>query len=82
MVIGAVVFQNQMVKEAPKLVAGLGPQVAKQLGGNAAANIGVIDALPPGQQIIARQALYQSLRMMWIMVGLPSILYFQGKVCL
>lgn len=81
-VIGAVVFQNHMVREAPKLIAGLGPQVAKQLGGNAAANIGVIDALPPGQRIIARQALYQSLRMMWIMVGLHSILYFQGKVCL
>lgn len=82
-VIGAVVFQNQMVKETPKLVADLGPQTANHLGGgNAAANIGLINALPPGQRTIARQALYRSLTTTWIMVGLPCKLHPSGKICL
>lgn len=69
-VIGTVVFQNQMVKQGPSLVAALGPQLGGLLaGGDAAANIDAISALPPAQQLVARNALYQSLRAMWIMVS-------------
>jgi MFS family permease len=68
-VIGGVVFQNQMVKKFPALLAGLGSQVANELsGGSAGANVGVVQALPPAQQAIAREAFYESLRTMWIMV--------------
>lgn len=69
-VIGTVVYQNQMVKQGPSLVAALGPQLGGLLaGGDAAANIDAISALPPAQQLVARHALYQSLRAMWIMVS-------------
>lgn len=74
-VIGGVVFQNQMVNEGPQLVAGLGPELASQLGGgNAAANIGIIGTLAPAQQVIVRQAFYNSIRSMWIMVSILRIL--------
>ncbi|KAH8697406.1 major facilitator superfamily domain-containing protein, partial [Talaromyces proteolyticus] len=66
-VIGTVVFQNQMEKQGPSLLAALGPQLGSLLaGGDAAANIDVINTLPPAQQLIARQALGQSLKTMWI----------------
>ncbi|KAF2235049.1 hypothetical protein EV356DRAFT_484368 [Viridothelium virens] len=67
-VIGQVVFQNQMAKKGPQLSAQLGPQVAAELGaGNAGANVGVVDSLPPAQRQIARQAFTESLQDMWIM---------------
>ncbi|KAF4637455.1 hypothetical protein G7Y89_g608 [Cudoniella acicularis] len=65
-IIGGVVFQNQMVKEAP-LLASLGPEVASLLkGGSATANVDVIKTLPLDQQLIARIAFCRSLRAMWI----------------
>lgn len=70
-VIGGVVFQNRMEKEAPTLAAALGPELAAQLSGNdAMANVGLIKTLPPAQQLVAREALCRSLRTMWIMVSL------------
>lgn len=68
-VIGTVVFQNQMEKQSASLIASLGTQLGGLLaGGDAAANIDVINALPPAQQLVARQALSQSLKTMWIVV--------------
>ena len=67
-VIGQVVFQNQMAKRAPQLAVALGPKVAQQLGGgNAGANVGVVDGLPPAQRAVARAAFADSLQPMWIM---------------
>ena len=69
-IIGGVVFQNQMVKEAATLAI-LGPDVASQFrGGEATANIDIIKTLPLDQQIIARGAFFRSLKTMWIVVRL------------
>lgn len=70
-VIGGVVFQNQMTLEGPKLVAALGKDLASQLAdGGATANIDLINSLPAGPKAAAQEAFYRSLRTMWIMVSL------------
>ena len=67
-VIGQVVYQNQMAKRTPQLMAALGPQVAQQLSGSGAgANVGLIDALPAAQRTVAQTAFADSLHPMWIM---------------
>ncbi|KAK4987402.1 hypothetical protein LTR66_002452 [Elasticomyces elasticus] len=83
-IIGQVVFQNQMAKKQPQLIAALGPATAARLNGaNAGANTQVIDALPPAQKTVARAAFADSLRPMWIMytcfavVALLSVLLIQ-----
>lgn len=83
-VIGQVVFQNQMEKKQAQLVAALGPAKAARLGGsNAGANTQVIDSLPPAQKAVARTAFADSLQPMWIMyccfaaAGLLSALLIQ-----
>lgn len=69
-VVGAVVFQNQMARQAPKLVRSLGEKLASELSGTSAfANVALVATLPPAQRAVARQALYESMRMMWIVVG-------------
>ncbi|GKT64369.1 efflux pump antibiotic resistance [Colletotrichum tofieldiae] len=66
-IIGGVVFQNQMVAESRSL-GELGADIAGRLqGGEAAANVELIHALPPDHQIIAKGAFHRSLKMMWIM---------------
>lgn len=67
-VIGGVVFQNEMQKRYPSLVAALGMGTANSLsGGSAGASVGIVSALPAAQRTIARDAFYGSLRTMWIM---------------
>ncbi|KAJ5584472.1 uncharacterized protein N7459_004272 [Penicillium hispanicum] len=67
-VIGAVVFQNQMAREGPRIANVLGQELASQLAdGGATANIDLINALPIAQKMVAQQAFYRSLRTMWIM---------------
>jgi EmrB/QacA subfamily drug resistance transporter len=67
-VIGGVVFQNQMQKKLPNLLAVLGSKVAMQLsGGSAGANIGIVQSLTEKQKAVARLAYYDSLRIMWCM---------------
>ncbi|KAE8450586.1 hypothetical protein EG329_005930 [Mollisiaceae sp. DMI_Dod_QoI] len=67
-VIGSVVFQNEMQKRYTSLVSSLGPTLANQLrGGSAGASVGIVSALPPAQREIARRAFWESLRTMWIM---------------
>jgi MFS family permease len=69
-VIGAVVFQNQMAQHGPELVEALGEDLASKLSGaSATANVDLIDGLHPAAKAVARQALYESLRTMWIMVS-------------
>ncbi|KAJ3551873.1 hypothetical protein NPX13_g11254 [Xylaria arbuscula] len=66
-VIGGVVFQNGMQKQYPTLLAELGPQLAEQLsGGNAAANVGLVQSLTGEQGRVARDAFWNSLREMFI----------------
>lgn len=67
-VIGGVVFQNQINKHYPALLAALGPEVAALLsGGEAAANVEVVKSLPPELQVVVKGAFSKSLRGMWIM---------------
>jgi hypothetical protein len=67
-VIGGVVFQNEMNKRSSTLVAALGQQTADLLsGGSAGASIGIVEQLPPAQQAVARLAFFQSLQTMWIL---------------
>lgn len=71
-VIGTVVFQNQMARKGAQLLSSLGEQLASQVSGGAMANIEIIDKLPPDQKLVARRAVYESLRTVWIMVSLTS----------
>jgi EmrB/QacA subfamily drug resistance transporter len=74
-VVGSVVFQNEMQKRYPALLAALGPKLANQLkGGSAGASVGIVRALPPAQREIARDAFWHSLRIMWIMYVVFSAL--------
>lgn len=67
-VIGEVVFQNQMAKKSAKLTRVLGPQLAQQLGGaGAGANTRLIDSLPPDERRPVRVAFANSLQPMWVM---------------
>ncbi|KAH6702845.1 MFS multidrug transporter-like protein [Leptodontidium sp. MPI-SDFR-AT-0119] len=67
-VIGGVVFQNEMQKRFPALLAALGPETAAALsGGSAGASVGIVAQLPPAQQAVARQAFHESLKVMWIL---------------
>lgn len=67
-VIGGVVFQNEMEKRSAALTASLGATTAGELsGGSAGASVGLVSALPAGERQTARDAFYSSLRAMWIM---------------
>jgi hypothetical protein len=67
-VIGGVVFQNEMQKRYAGLVTALGPTLASALSGSSAgANVGIVSQLPAAQREIARRAFYDSLKAMWIM---------------
>lgn len=67
-VVGSVVFQNQMKKKAAVLAASLSPELVNQLsGGSAGATVGIVSALPSDQRDVARAAFASSLQTMWIM---------------
>ncbi|KAK6583529.1 hypothetical protein PZA11_004605 [Diplocarpon coronariae] len=66
-VIGGVVFQNEMQTRYPALQAALGPETASSLsGGSAGASVGIVSRLPAAQREIARDTFHESLRTMWI----------------
>ena len=68
-VVGGVIFQNEMNAANPHLMDQLGPQLAGQFtGGQASANIELIGALPRDQQVVVRKAYFEALRTVWIMV--------------
>ncbi|KAH7076944.1 major facilitator superfamily-domain-containing protein [Paraphoma chrysanthemicola] len=67
-VVGSVIFQNEMKKKQSQLVAVLGPETAASFGGGAAgANVGLIQRLPENEKFAARQAFSDSLSTMWIL---------------
>jgi len=67
-VIGSVVFQNQMQGQHPRLVQELGAETANLLAGaNAASNVGLVAQLPGRDGDVAREAYFSSLRTMYIM---------------
>ncbi|CAG8039960.1 unnamed protein product, partial [Penicillium nalgiovense] len=83
-VIGTVVFQNQMARKGSQLVSTLGEQLASQVSRDAMADIKVIDTLPLDRKLVARQAIYGSLQTVWIMyvafaaVGLVAGVFVEG----
>lgn len=74
-VVGAVVYSNQIQTHAATLEAALGPAVAAQLAGSGAgANVQVIEALPANEKAVARNVFAESLQPMWIMYTCISVL--------
>ncbi|EOA89022.1 uncharacterized protein SETTUDRAFT_168220 [Exserohilum turcica Et28A] len=67
-VVGGVVFNNQMKSKQPELAASLGQQAASAFGGGTAgANVGLVKSLPDSQKFVAKKAFADSLSTMWIM---------------
>ncbi|KAH7379363.1 major facilitator superfamily-domain-containing protein [Phaeosphaeria sp. MPI-PUGE-AT-0046c] len=67
-VVGSVIFQNEMKSKQSQLVAVLGPETAARFGGGAAgANVGLIQGLPDNEKYAARKAFSDSLSTMWIL---------------
>ena len=66
-VIGGVIFQNQMQKKTSALVAALGPETGNAItGGNAGSSTRVVKGLPDAQRLVATRAYTDSLKTMWI----------------
>ncbi|KAI1858535.1 uncharacterized protein JN550_012582 [Neoarthrinium moseri] len=67
-VIGGVIFQNEMEKQYPSLRESLGPELASQLSGSSAGgSVGVVAALKGREGEIARGAYWTSLQTMFIL---------------
>jgi hypothetical protein len=68
-VLGGVIFQNEMNKSYSDLREQLGDVLARNFKGDqAAASVELIGSLPISQQNFVREAYYNSLRTIWIMV--------------
>lgn len=66
-VIGGVIFQNEMQKQYPTLLGELGPDIAGLLSGsNAASSVEAVAALPQPQKGIAQRAYFNAIRIMFI----------------
>ncbi|KPM37827.1 hypothetical protein AK830_g8737 [Neonectria ditissima] len=67
-VIGGVLFQNEIKGKRRMLADGLGRETARLFdGASASAHVDIIKALPPDAQLIVRKAFFESLDKMWIM---------------
>ncbi|EFQ93629.1 hypothetical protein CFE70_008472 [Pyrenophora teres f. teres 0-1] len=67
-VVGGVVFNNEIRTKQSELAAALGTQTASMFsGGSAGANVRVIQSLPEAQRAVARKAFADSLSKMWIL---------------
>ncbi|KFG79134.1 putative MFS transporter [Metarhizium anisopliae] len=80
-VVGGVIFQNEMTAANPRLVQELGASVAQDFNGDqASAKVDAIWALPKEQQLVVRETFFYSLRDVWIMyvafAGLSLVLNF------
>ncbi|KAH6655755.1 major facilitator superfamily domain-containing protein [Truncatella angustata] len=78
-VVGGVIFQNQMSAANADLVTRLGSQLASAFDGDqATANVELISSLPPAQAIQVRQAYFGAFRGVWIMVRCPQYATFSN----
>lgn len=65
-VVGGVVFQNGMVRQAAELTRQLGPEIAGRLSGaEAVASTAYVDRLPEAAKLVAQTAIASALRDMW-----------------
>ncbi|AEO66747.1 uncharacterized protein THITE_2088224 [Thermothielavioides terrestris NRRL 8126] len=70
-VIGGVIFQDEMDKAYPDLVAHIGEQGARRFRGtHAVASVDSISDLPVNEQGVVRLAYFEALKKMWIMMSL------------
>lgn len=68
-VVGGVIFQNEMNGKQDALVERLGPELANNFSGDqASAALAVIPSLNMEQQGLVRRSYFESLRSVWIMV--------------
>ena len=87
LVIGGVIFQNEMLNRYDTLSAVLSPQDTAAIAeGGVGASLGLIKQLPAHAQAVVHQALTDSLQIMWIfftvmaVLGLAISLLLQKKV--
>jgi hypothetical protein len=87
LVVGGVIFQNEVANRYSTLRTVLDPQTASLLAdGSAGAAIGVIRKLPPSAQAVISQVYTESLRTMWIFytamgaAGVVCVLFLRKKV--
>lgn len=74
-VIGQVVFQNQIKSRSHDIIAAVGPEVGNKLDGPAAgANVGLVKGLPHTQRKVIHSAFADSLRDLWIMYTAVSVI--------
>jgi hypothetical protein len=67
-VIGGVIFQNQMQTHFAEILAVLPVNIAQKFsGGSAAANVKLIGSLKPTQELVVKEAYAKSLSSMWIL---------------
>ncbi|KAF6818753.1 multidrug resistance protein fnx1 [Colletotrichum sojae] len=85
-VIGGVVFNNEMQRQRPRLLAELGPELAGMLSGSSAASsVGAVAGLEGEQGTVARGAYLSSLRTMYVVyvafagLGLVTSLFIRQK---
>jgi hypothetical protein len=72
-VVGGVVFQDEMDKAYPPLAAQIGEQSAGRFrGAHAVAGVDLISGLPAEEQPVVRLAYFEALKKMWIMVSLAQ----------
>lgn len=68
-VIGGVIFQNEMTAANPALTTQIGAESAQKFNGDqASSNVEVFNELPDQHQGVIRLAYFHSLRDVWIMV--------------
>lgn len=76
-VIGEVVYQNEMNKKTGTIISAIGPQAASRVtGGNAGASTEFIDQLPQPGKSVVRRAFANSLQPMWILYTCFAVLGF------
>ena len=74
-VIGGVIFQNQMLKHDDEITARLPPDLAAKLGGGkAGSSTGLVQALPPNLRRPVQRAYNDSLQKFWIFYFAISLL--------
>jgi hypothetical protein len=74
-VVGSVIFQNRMDAVNLSLANQVGEQLASKFKGDqAAANIELIRLLPLGQQDAVKEAYFEALKSVWIMVCIVTLL--------
>jgi hypothetical protein len=80
-VLGGVIFQNEMDASSHRLGKVLGEEVAQQFNGDqAAANVELIKLLPRDLQEQVRDAYFDAFKSVWIMVSISVALCFSKSV--